>query len=105
MLYGDYREPNPPAAIVNAVADHKIDVAVAWGPMAGYFAGREKPALEVSRIAMPFDGPGWPMRFDIAMGVKKGNTTLADEIDTVLKREAGPIRQILESYRVPLDGP
>ena len=104
MLYGDYREPNPPAAIVNAVTDGKIDVAIAWGPMAGYFAGREKPALEISPIAVPFDGPGSPMRFDIAMGVKKGNTALAEEIDAVLKREAGPIRQILQSYRVPLDG-
>ncbi len=104
MLYGDYREPNPPAAIVNAVADRKIDVAIAWGPMAGYFAGREQPALEVSPIALPFDGPGWPMRFDIAMGVKKGNTALAEEIDAVLKRDAGPIRQILQRYRVPLDG-
>ena len=104
MLYGDYREPNPPAAIVNAVSDRKIDVAVAWGPMAGYFAGREKPALEVSRIAAPFDGPGWPMRFDIAMGVKKGNTALVDAIDAVLKRESAQVRRILESYRVPLDG-
>jgi mxaJ protein len=104
MLYGDYLEPNPPAAIVNAVASRQIDIAVAWGPMAGYFAGQEKPALTVSPISMPFDGPGWPMRFDIAMGVKKGNTALADEIDAVLKHEAGPIRQILQTYRVPLDG-
>jgi len=104
MLYGDYREPNPPAAIVNAVANRKIDVAVAWGPMAGYFAGLQTPALEVSRIAMPFDGPGWPMRFDIAMGVRKGDTAFAEELDAVLKREAAPIRQILESYRVPLVG-
>jgi mxaJ protein len=102
MLYGDYLEPNPPAAIVNAVADRRIDVAVAWGPMAGYFAGRENPALQISQIATPFDGPGWPMRFDIAMGVKKGNTALAAEIDAVLKREAAPIQQILETYGVPL---
>ena len=102
MLYGDYREPNPPAAIVNAVAERQIDIAVAWGPMAGYFAGREKPALEVSRIAVPFDGPGWPMGFDIAMGVRKGNAALAEEIDAVLKQEAVPITHVLESYGVPL---
>jgi mxaJ protein len=103
MLYGDYREPNPPAAIIHAVADREIDVAVAWGPMAGYFAGREKPALAVSPPAAPFDGPGWPMRFDIAMGVKKGNTALANEIDTVLTKEAAGIRAILKDYGVPAE--
>jgi mxaJ protein len=102
MLYGNYREPNPPAAIVNAVAERRVDVAVAWGPMAGYFAARAKPVLAVSPLAAPFDGPGWPMRFDIAMGVNKGNNALAEEIDTVLTQEAGPIRKILESYGVPL---
>jgi mxaJ protein len=103
MLYGDYRDPNPPAAIVDAVAKRQVDVAVAWGPMAGYFAGHEQPALTISPLAAPFDGPGWPMRFDIAMGVKKGNTALADEIDAVLTREANAIHAILEDYGVPLD--
>ncbi len=103
MLYGNYREPNPPAGIVDAVAKRQVDVAVAWGPMAGYFAGREQPALAISALAAPFDGPGWPMRFDIAMGVKKGNTALADEIDLVLTREANAIRAILKDYGVPLD--
>jgi mxaJ protein len=102
MLYGDYRDPNPPAAIIQAVADRKIDVAVAWGPMAGYFAARKKPALAVSPIATPFDSSGWPMRFDIAMGVKKGNTALAGEIDAVLEREAGNIKDILNNYGVPV---
>jgi mxaJ protein len=103
MLYGDYREADPPAAIIHAVADRKIDVAVAWGPMAGYFAAREQPALAVSPLAAPFDGPGWPMRFGIAMGVRKGNTALAGELDAILKKEAGAIRAILEDYRVPME--
>lgn len=102
MLYGDYRDPNPPAAIIHAVADRKVDVAVAWGPMAGYFAARETPSLAVSPLVAPFDGPGWPMRFAIAMGVKKGNTALAGEIDAALAREADAIRGILKDYRVPV---
>jgi mxaJ protein len=104
MLYGDYRNPNPPAAIVDAVASRQIDVAIAWGPMAGYFARREQPALAISPLAEPFDGPGLPMRFDIAMGVKKGNIALADEIDAVLARETNAIHAILNDYGVPLDG-
>ena len=40
MLYGDYRQPHPPSAIIDAVEDGDVDVAVVWGPMAGYFAAQ-----------------------------------------------------------------
>src|SRR5688572_19298547 len=29
-VFGDYRQPNPPAALIAAVADGGVDVAVAW---------------------------------------------------------------------------
>ena len=37
-VYGDYTLPNPPSRIIDAVASGDVDVAVAWGPLAGYFA-------------------------------------------------------------------
>ena len=40
LIYGDYRTANPPAAIIDAVAKGDVDVAVVWGPLAGYFAQR-----------------------------------------------------------------
>ena len=43
-IYGDYAKPNPPARIVEAVASGEIDVAVVWGPLAGYFAPRQNGA-------------------------------------------------------------
>ena len=41
-VYGDYSQPNPPARIVEAVAAATVDVAVVWGPLAGYFAARSR---------------------------------------------------------------
>ena len=35
-LYGDYSQTAPPARLVDAVANDDVDVAIAWGPMAGY---------------------------------------------------------------------
>jgi hypothetical protein len=32
-IYGDYRKPNPPARLIEAVAQRKIDAAIAWGPL------------------------------------------------------------------------
>ena len=39
-VYGDYAEESPPARIIEAVAKGEVDVAVVWGPLAGYFARR-----------------------------------------------------------------
>ena len=38
MIYGDYARPNPPSDIVSAVERGDVDVALVWGPLAGYFA-------------------------------------------------------------------
>ncbi len=35
MLAGDYTKPNPPARLIEAVIAGDVDVAVAWGPLAG----------------------------------------------------------------------
>ena len=39
MLYGDYTQPSPPAAIVDAVARGDVDVAVVWGAAGRLFRG------------------------------------------------------------------
>jgi quinoprotein dehydrogenase-associated probable ABC transporter substrate-binding protein len=101
-IYGDYREPNPPARLVDAVAKGEVDVAVAWGPLGGYFAGREPVPLRVTPLREGGDGPGLPFVFSMAMGVRKGDTTLARRIDAVLHRRRGDVRRILQQYGIPL---
>jgi mxaJ protein len=102
MLYGDYSRPNPPAAIVDAVARGDIDVAVVWGPLAGYFAQKEPVALKVTAIEPPFDGLHFPMAFDIAMGVRKGDKAFRQIIDAELDRNRAAIEGILAAYHIPL---
>ena len=46
-VYGDYRQPNPPARIIDALVEGDVDVAIAWGPLAGYFA-RKAPVAPLS---------------------------------------------------------
>ncbi|HEY0526913.1 MAG TPA: substrate-binding domain-containing protein [Stellaceae bacterium] len=101
-VYGDYAQPNPAGRIVGAVAAGEVDVALVWGPFAGYFAPRQSVALAVEPIAAESDGPGIPFVFDIAMGVRKGDTALRDEIDAFLTRRKSEIEAILTSYGVPL---
>ncbi len=100
MLYGDYRQPNPPAAIVEAVAHGEIDVALVWGPLAGYFAHQSAIKLRIEPI-VPAEDPPWPMQFDIAMGVRPADSVLLGRINSILERERPAIRRLLASYHVP----
>jgi mxaJ protein len=101
MVYGDYRRSNPPAAIINAVEHGEIDVALVWGPFAGYFAHRSAIPLQVQAVT-PAADPRWPMAFDISMGVRRNNHDLLERIDESLDREQPKIDAILQAYHVPL---
>jgi mxaJ protein len=103
-LYGDYEQPNPPSRILEAVAEGQIDVAVVWGPLAGFFASRQIVPLRVSPVGTLFDGPGLPMAFNIAMATRR-DEQLYPNISAALARHRGEIGQILGEYGVPrVDG-
>lgn len=100
-VYGDYRQPNPPARIIDAVAGGDIDVAVAWGPLAGYFATREPVPLELTPVSPQIDLPFLPFVFDISMGVRRGNDSLREQLNTIIERRRADIDRILADYGVP----
>jgi mxaJ protein len=100
-VYGDYRRPNPPARIIDAVANGDIDVAVAWGPLAGYFAQKEPVPLDITPVSPQIDLPFLPFVFDISMGVRRGDTALRERLNTVITRRKADIDRILEQYGVP----
>lgn len=100
-VYGDYREPNPPARILKAVADRAIDVAIVWGPLGGYFAPRESVPLRLVPVRPQFDGPQLPMIFDISMGVRKEDESLRQELDDALERHRADIDTVLAAFGVP----
>jgi mxaJ protein len=91
-----------PAAqrMVDAVAGGAIDAALVWGPQAGYFASRAAVPLSVQLAAAPA-GLKVPFEFSIAMGVKRGNQRLRDELDAFLVHRRADIDAILASYQVP----
>jgi mxaJ protein len=100
-VYSDYRQPNPPARLIDAVARGDVDVGVAWGPLAGYFADREPARLSITPVSPQIDLPFLPFVFDISMGVRRGNDTLRDELNGVITRRRAEIDRILAAYGVP----
>jgi mxaJ protein len=101
MVYGDYANPRPQAAIVEAVASGEIDIAFVWGPVAGYFAPRQRVPLKVTPLAARFDGPQLPMIFDVSVGTRKEDRRLRAEIEDVLARRSRDVAALLARYGVP----
>jgi mxaJ protein len=104
MVYGDYAQDAPPRTIIDAVAKRDIDLAVVWGPLAGYFAKQNGNALALRTVAPLSDGPTLPMTFDISMGVRKEDRDLRRELDAALESNRKEIQQILADYGVPMLG-
>lgn len=104
IVYGDYMQPDPPARIIEAVAKGEIDVAVAWGPLAGYFAKKHRVPLEVVPVSPEIDLPFLPFVFDISMGVRRGDDEFRDRLDEILRRKRREIERILDDYGVPRVG-
>jgi mxaJ protein len=100
-LYGDYRQANPPARVIDAVASGDVDVAIAWGPLAGYFARHEPVAIDITPVSPQIDLPFLPFVFDISMGVRRGDNALRDQLDREIEKRRPDIERILDQYGVP----
>lgn len=101
MVYGNYGKPNPPARIVEAVAKGEVDVALVWGPLAGYFASRSPVPLRLEPVTPALDAGVWPMTYDIAMGVRRNEPQLRERIERILATDKPQIDAILHVFRVP----
>ncbi|HET9100185.1 MAG TPA: substrate-binding domain-containing protein [Acidobacteriaceae bacterium] len=101
-IYGTLSEKNPPSDLIQAVAQKKVDVAIAWGPMAGYFARRASVPLAVNPVDVVSPDPKMPFTFAISMGVRHGDRALLQQLNAEIQRREPQIRQMLKSYGVPL---
>jgi mxaJ protein len=95
-----YSPTNPPSKIIDAIASGKIDVAIVWGPAAGYFVSRAKIPLEV--VTVPSGKTDLPFAFDISLGVRKGDDALRAQLEQILDRKQSEIEKILKDNGVPL---
>ncbi len=100
-VYGDYGRPDPTARIVEAVAAGAVDVALVWGPLAGYYARRQRVPLALAPVSPAMDPPALPFTFDIAVGVRRGDTALRDAIQRALDRRRVEVDRLLHAYGVP----
>jgi mxaJ protein len=65
-VYGDYATASPPSRLIDAVAAGEVDVATAWGPLAGYFAAGAADGRGISSARLRHFDSGPPRRGDAA---------------------------------------
>jgi len=98
---GDLGEDDDAAArMIEDVAEGRLDVAVMWGPAAGYHAARQSAALRLVPTP-PDDGPTIRLALSIAMAVKR-DSPLREELDAALTRRRAEVAAVLAAYHVPV---
>ena len=97
---------NYPEKIIEDVGSGDLDVAIVWGPAAGYFVGQRAETLTLAPVVVPrldAGGDGEAEVFAMSMGVRKNDQPLQALLETVLEARSDEIRDILRQFGVPLD--
>jgi quinoprotein dehydrogenase-associated probable ABC transporter substrate-binding protein len=89
----------PGEIIERDLASGKIDAAIVWGPIGGYFAKRARRELQV--VPMMTE-EGIKFDFAMAMGVRYGEPQWKQQIEGLIDKRHGEIQAILREYGVPL---
>ena len=94
-------DPNayPGQVVEQDLAAGKLDAAILWGPVAGYFVsrlGRE----DVGLVPLQSE-PGARFDFSISMGVRFGDKARKEQLEALLARHQEDIRALLREYRIP----
>ncbi|MES9840501.1 MAG: substrate-binding domain-containing protein [Candidatus Thiodiazotropha endolucinida] len=96
----DTRLFSPATRAVEDVADGNIDVAVIWGPIAGYAASRQETPLSV--IPLPAKVDSVPLAFNVSMGIRHRESNWKHQLNLELEKLSADIEKILLEYNIPL---
>jgi quinoprotein dehydrogenase-associated probable ABC transporter substrate-binding protein len=101
QMWADSGVENPQGKIIDAVADNTIDIALVWGPFAGYFAKPHGTALTIAPILSDPKVPTQTYVFPMSVGVRKDDIALRDRLQLALDRHAPEIAAILHDDGIP----
>jgi mxaJ protein len=93
-------EQYPGEIIEKDLAAGKIDVAIVWGPIAGYFAKRVK-APQLTVVPMKSE-PGVKFDYQMALGVRYGEREWKQQVEALIESQREGIQAILKEFGVPL---
>ena len=101
MFDSNFHAEDYPGKVVEDLIAGQIDVALVWGPIAGYFAKKKAAPIEIVLLESKPDSVE-RFAFDISMGVRKKDTELKAKLEESIARKHDEITHILEDFGVPL---
>lgn len=104
-IFGDYGQPSPPRKLIDAVGAGEVDVAIAWGPIAGYFAQQQPEPMVLVPVPTDPAQSHLPFSYAIAMGVRRSDPEFHKQLDEILTLRASEIQVILREYGIPTLSP
>ncbi len=101
QLVVDTRHANSAQEMMDDLKNGVIDVAVLWGPLAGYYG---KKVLGDDAVIVPLvkEKSGPKMSYRITMGVRAIDQNWKRQLNKLIKDNQEEIYKILASYGVPL---
>ncbi len=96
----DTRSYSPAADAVRDLASGELDLAIIWGPIAGYFAARHSPPLTV--VPLPATVDGIPLAFNVSMGIRHRERRWKHKINGIIEGLQPRIDALLLTYDIPL---
>jgi quinoprotein dehydrogenase-associated probable ABC transporter substrate-binding protein len=99
QLAVDTRVDAPAKSMIEDLLADRIDVAVLWGPIAGYYAKQANGKLIVTPLLQEH---GVPMDFRISMGVRHSDQNWKRTLNKLIRENQDAINKILADYGVPL---
>jgi len=99
-LVVDTRVDSSGEAMMKDLVDGVIDVAVLWGPMAGYHAQRSGADLSIVPLTKETGGPR--LTYRIALGVRAADAEWRRQLNRLVSESRAEINAILARYGVPL---
>lgn len=90
----------PGEILEGELATGKVDAAIVWGPLAGYYAMRvQSPKLTVVPMSSEH---GVKFDYEMAMGVRYGEREWKQLIEKLIESHQPEIQAILKDFNVPL---
>jgi quinoprotein dehydrogenase-associated probable ABC transporter substrate-binding protein len=91
---------NQPSYQIQEVTDGKLDVAAAWGPLAGYYKVVKKAPLNIQAANLMDDSV--PLEYDMAIAMRRNDRDLQHRIEQAMHDQRDALHAILVDYGVPL---
>lgn len=91
-----------PDDIIKGVANKDVDIAIAWGPVAGYYAKQSPVPLAIKPLPAQDSLSDVPFQYNIGIAIRRQDKELRDSLQAVLERRHPEIEAILKEYGVPV---